>query len=76
VAVKVLAGSVVTYRGPRIGVAASDLDVSQIHASIEHYRTTQADVAALKSAYRFLDPRLTDFMLDGFNEGTASELIG
>ena len=35
-AVKVLACSVVTHRGPRVSVAGSDLDVSQIHASIEH----------------------------------------
>ena len=36
VAVKVLAGSVVTHRGPWIGVAGSDLDVSQIDAGVEH----------------------------------------
>ncbi len=34
VAVKVLAGPVGTHRGPRIGVAGSDLDVPQIQASI------------------------------------------
>src|SRR5450631_895305 len=36
VAVKVLACSVVTHRGPRVSGAGSDLDVSQIHAGIEH----------------------------------------
>ncbi len=35
-AVKVVAGSVVTHRRPRVGVAGGDLDVSQVHASIKH----------------------------------------
>ena len=38
VAVEVLAGPVVAHRGPRIGVAGRDLDVPQVHSSIEHCR--------------------------------------
>jgi len=45
VTVQVLACSVVTHRGPRIGVAGSDLDVSQIHASIETGREQCSDHA-------------------------------
>jgi hypothetical protein len=40
------------------------------------YRSTPACVHALKCAYRFLDPCLTDFLLDGFNDSTAAELFG
>src|SRR5258706_2305991 len=36
VAVEVLAGSVVTHRGARVGVAGSDLDIAKVHARVEH----------------------------------------
>jgi hypothetical protein len=36
VAVEILACPVVAHRGARIGVAGGDLDVSQVHASVEH----------------------------------------
>jgi hypothetical protein len=39
------------------------------------YRTTLAGADALKSAYRFLDPRVTDFLLDGFNDSTVPDLL-
>ena len=35
-AVEVLAGSVVTNRGPWVSVAGGDLDVAQVHAGVEH----------------------------------------
>ena len=35
VAVKVLTGPVVAHRGPRVGVAGSDLDVPQVDAGVE-----------------------------------------
>jgi hypothetical protein len=38
VAVKILAGPVITHRRARIGVTGSDLDVAQVHPSIEHGR--------------------------------------
>jgi hypothetical protein len=37
-AIKVLAGPVVTHRGARVGVAGGDLDIPQVHARIEHGR--------------------------------------
>ncbi len=40
------------------------------------YSTTPADADALKSAYRFLEPRLTDFLVDGFNDIAASDFFG
>jgi len=38
VAVEVLAGSVVTHCGARIGVAGGNLDIAQVHAGVEHGR--------------------------------------
>jgi len=38
VAVEVLAGSVVTHGGARVGVPGSDLHVSEVDASVEHDR--------------------------------------
>jgi hypothetical protein len=36
VAVKILASPVVTHRRPRVGMARSDMDIPQVHASVEH----------------------------------------
>ena len=40
------------------------------------YRTTADDASALRATYRFLDPSLTDYLLDGFDERAVSELLG
>jgi hypothetical protein len=38
VTVKVLAGPVVTHRGARIGMTGGDLDIPQVHTSVQHGR--------------------------------------
>jgi hypothetical protein len=40
------------------------------------YRTTPHDVEALKTKYRFLESRITDYLLDGFDESTVCEVLG
>ena len=37
-AVEILTGTVITHRGTRIGVAGGNLDVTQVHARVEHGR--------------------------------------
>jgi hypothetical protein len=47
----------------------------KLRIKVVDFRATPADADTLKSSYRFLDPRLTDFLLDGFNDITASDLF-
>ncbi len=49
--VEILAGSVVTHRGPGVGVPGSDLHVAQVHACIEHGRDRGYLYLILKSAW-------------------------
>jgi hypothetical protein len=48
--VQVLAGSVVSHRGARVGVASGDLDVPEVDAGIEHGRHERYLLSILKSA--------------------------
>jgi hypothetical protein len=40
------------------------------------YRKTTSAVDELKTSYCFLDPGLTDYVLDGFDESAVTELFG
>jgi SIR2-like domain len=42
---------------------------------IDHRNTTQ-DADELKDSYRFLDPSITDYLLDGFDNASVSEIFG
>jgi hypothetical protein len=40
------------------------------------YRTTSDDAGALRKTYSFLESSITDYFLDGFDDGTVHELLG
>ena len=40
------------------------------------YRTTPRDADELRKTYRFLEPSITDYLLDGFDESSVLELLG
>ena len=43
--------------------------------TVVDYRTSSEATHALRATYRFLDPAITGFLLDGFDDRAAIELL-